>query len=62
MQLDMAGLYEQEGSAPVHLLQQALSDQASQDSSRDSMAGVVWTPSMRRMYTLTDRSGSAAFL
>lgn len=58
MQLDMGALYQLEGSAPLHLLQQALSDQATQaawDPSRDSMAGVVWTPSMCRMYTLTDR-------
>ena len=58
LQLDMEGLYELEGSAPVQLLQKALSDQATPtgpDPSRDSMAGVVWTPSMRRMYTLTDR-------
>ena len=42
----------------MQLLQKALADQATPagaDPSRDSMAGVVWTPSMRRMYTLTDR-------
>ena len=65
LQLDMEGLYEQEGNAPVQLLQKALSDQATgadPNPSRDSMAGVVWTPSMRRMYTLTDRYALVASL
>lgn len=58
MQLDMEGLYEREGSAPLQHLQSALTDEkkkAGAHASGDSLAGLVWTPSMRRMYTLLDR-------
>ena len=58
VQLDMEGLYEREGSAPVQHLQSALTNEekkAGAHASGDSLAGVVWTPSMRRMYTLLDR-------
>ena len=54
----MEGLYEREGSAPLQHLQSALTDEkkkAGAHASGDSLAGVVWTPSMRRMYTLLDR-------
>ncbi len=54
----MEGLYEREGSAPLQHLQTALTDEkkkAGAHASGDSLAGVVWTPSMRRMYTLLDR-------
>lgn len=58
VQLDLDGLYEREGSAPVQHLQSALTDEkkkAGAHASGDSLAGVVWTPSMRRMFTLLDR-------
>ena len=58
LQLDMEGLYEREGSAPLQHLESALTDEkkkASAHASGDSLAGVVWSPSMRRMYTLLDR-------
>ena len=58
MQLDMEGLYEREGSAPLQHLESALTDEkkkASAHAGGDSLAGVVWSPSMRRMYTLLDR-------
>ncbi|KAL0028971.1 hypothetical protein WJX77_009058 [Trebouxia sp. C0004] len=58
VQLDMEGLYEREGSVPSQHLQAALTDEkkkASAHASGDSLTGVVWTPSMRRMYTLLDR-------
>lgn len=58
VQLDMEGLYEQEGRAPLQHLQSALTDErkkAGAHASGDSLVGVVWTPSMRRMYTLLDR-------
>ena len=58
VQLDMEGLYEREDSAPLQHLQSALTDEkkkAGAHASGDSLAGVVWTPSMRRMYTLLDR-------
>lgn len=58
VQLDMEGLYEREGSAPLQHLQAALTDEkkkASAHASGDSLTGVVWTSSMRRMYTLLDR-------
>ncbi|KAL3144109.1 hypothetical protein ABBQ32_003899 [Trebouxia sp. C0010 RCD-2024] len=58
VQLDMDGLYEREGSAPVQHLQSALKDEkkkAGAHASGDSLVGVVWTPSMRRMFTLLDR-------
>lgn len=57
-QLDMEGLYEHEGSGPLEHLQHALTDEkkkAGAHASGDSLAGVVWTPSMRRMYTLLAR-------
>ena len=58
VQLDLEGLYDREGSAPLQHLQAALTDEkkkASAHASGDSLTGVVWTPSMRRMYTLLDR-------
>lgn len=58
VQLDMDGLYEREGSAPIQHLHSALTDEkkkAGAHASGDSLMGVVWTPSMRRMYTLLDR-------
>ena len=58
----MEGLYEQEGRAPLQHLQSALTDErnkAEAHASGDSLAGVVWTPSMRRMYTLLDRYARA---
>lgn len=54
----MEGLYEREGSSPLQHLQNALTDEkkkAGAHASGDSLTGVVWTPSMRRMYTLLDR-------
>ena len=52
-------LYQQEGQAPFEALQ-AHANQvptlAQGDSALQSTAaGIVWTPSMRRMYTLLDR-------
>ena len=56
----MEGLSNRDGSAPLLHLQQALTDEtkrAGAHAGGGSLAGVVWTPSMRRMYTLLDRYG-----
>lgn len=61
LQLDMEGLYQQEGRAPVQHLQAALADEKKRADAHAigaSLAGVVWTPSMRRMYTLLNRCAS----
>ena len=60
-QLDILALYQSEGEAPVQRLAAALEGAPSQSSataSLQALSGIVWTPSMRRMYTLVDRSAS----
>ena len=59
-QLDMDAVYEREGDAPLRALQAGraidgvAAPAAGEDSEhiRSTLSGVVWTPSMRRMYTL----------
>jgi len=59
MQLDMPALYQSEGEAPVQRLAAALNgppSRGNEAASLQALSGIVWTPSMRRMYTLVDRS------
>jgi midasin len=66
VQLDMRALYQSEGDAHQQRLRNALQAQQTQQAQHDesalsppsqsaALAGIVWTPSMRRMYTLVDR-------
>ncbi|KAK9809153.1 hypothetical protein WJX72_010301 [[Myrmecia] bisecta] len=60
VKLDMDELYTREGDAPVQRLQAALSAREENGSAdtqalKNALRGVVWTPSMRRMYTVLDR-------
>ena len=58
-QLDIAALYQSEGEAPVQRLAAALEGgpaDGTAGASLQALSGIVWTPSMRRMYTLVDRS------
>lgn len=54
-------MYRREGDAPVQQLQQALAGGSSETPDADvaalrkALKGVVWTRSMRRMYTLVER-------
>ncbi len=62
-QLDMEAVYQREGDAPLRALQAghtadgAAAPDAGEDSEhiRSTLSGVVWTPSMRRMYTLVKK-------
>ena len=59
LQMDMPALYQREGQAPFEALQRAI-DQGpaatlEEAAARNAVSGIVWTPSMRRMYTLLDR-------
>jgi hypothetical protein len=60
VQIDSQELYQREGGAPQLRLQEALRLKA-QDTDAHTLAlqaalsGIVWTASMRRMYTLVDR-------
>lgn len=47
MQLDMDALYMRQGDAPQAALQGG--------AAPPLLQGIVWTPSMRRMYTLLSR-------
>ena len=61
VQLDMAALYQSEGDVPVQHLAAAISEanaHGREATSLQALAGIVWTPSMRRMYTLVDRSAA----
>lgn len=57
----MAALYQSEGEAPVQRLAAALGNSSysagdnEAAASLQALSGIVWTPSMRRMYTLVDR-------
>lgn len=59
LQLDPEALYQRDGAAPVQQLNERLAEGA-QDADTQALqavlGGMVWTPSMRRMYTLLDRS------
>ncbi|KAK9849644.1 hypothetical protein WJX84_000969, partial [Apatococcus fuscideae] len=59
VKLDMPDLYQREGQQPFEALQTQLgqgTDLAPEEAAiQKSMSGIVWTPSMRRMYTLLDR-------
>ena len=62
VQLDMPALYQQEGHTPFEALQErcnAAEADAAATTAVDAVSGIVWTPSMRRMYTLLARSGHA---
>lgn len=66
LQLDVEGLYQREGELPLEVLRERVvqSSETSADVAAQStaamLAGVVWTRSMRRMYTLLDRCPSNA--
>ena len=54
----MEEVYKLEGDAPVQALHAALAATDSSDAAaalRSALEGIVWTPSMRRMYTLLSR-------
>ena len=60
LQLDIQAVYEQGGGAEVAQLQRALEDPqgaapAEVAALRRMLGCIVWTPSMRRMYTLLSR-------
>eukprot|EP00884_Botryococcus_braunii_P010443 jgi/Botrbrau1/193/Bobra.0022s0173.1 len=61
VKLDVEGLYEREGEVPVELLRKRLREACgpggdpSALAAAASLSGIVWTRSMRRMYTLLDR-------
>ena len=62
-QLDIPALYKSEGEAPVQRLAAAVGGtpaHGSETASLQALSGIVWTPSMRRMYTLVDRSEDRA--
>lgn len=51
-------MYKLEGDAPLQALHAALAtadDSSAAATLRGSLQGIVWTPSMRRMYTLLSR-------
>ena len=53
MQLDMEAVYQREGDAPLRALQAGDGAAAADgEHTRSTLSGVVWTHSMRRMYTL----------
>ena len=65
-QVDMEEVYIREGDAPLRRLaqacelqqqqeQQSSSSSSSSEALRAALNGVVWTRSMRRLYTLLDR-------
>ena len=59
-QLDMAAVYQRGGAQPAQLLQQCLLQPAAEgdpdlQALQQAARGVVWTHSMRRMYTLVNR-------
>ena len=63
LQLDIQAVYEQGGEAQVTQLQRALEDPqgaapADAEALRRMLGRIVWTPSMRRMYTLLSRWAS----
>ena len=68
VQLDMEAVYQREGDAPLRALQAgdgaegaaAPGDARDSEHIRSTLSGVVWTPSMRRMYTLLKRRAVAA--
>jgi midasin len=54
--LDMAALYAREGGAPIEQLSTALAARPVEElGAAEALQGVVWTDSMRRMYTLLER-------
>lgn len=59
MQLNMAALYHSGGAEPAARLQQSLQQSADGDEDAQALqkaaSGIVWTHSMRRMYTLVNR-------
>lgn len=60
LQIDPQELYQREGSVPAARLQQALQQEAQSSDAhmlalQAALSGIVWTASMRRMYTLVDR-------
>ena len=63
LQLDMPALYQQEGQHPFEALKARLGQGAStspeEAAVQKAVSGIVWTPSMRRMYTLLDRCSTA---
>ena len=57
----MAALYQSEGDIPVQHLAATIRDanaHGQEAASLQALADIVWTPSMRRMYTLVDRSAA----
>ena len=60
LQINPEELYQREGGVPAQRLQEALQSQAQSTDAHTlalqaSLSGIVWTASMRRMYTLVDR-------
>ncbi len=60
LQIDPQELYQREGGEPQLRLQQALQLEAQNTDAHTlalqaALSGIVWTASMRRMYTLVDR-------
>ena len=58
LQLDMPALYQQEGQQPFQELKTRPGQSAhspEEAAVQEAVSGIVWTPSMRRMYTLLDR-------
>ena len=62
LQLDMSSLYTREGEGPMQQLQQRLGELSAAGTAASAagahyaaVRGIVWTPSLRRMYTLLDR-------
>lgn len=63
LQLDIQAVYEQGGGAQVAQLERALEDPkgavpADAEALRRMLGRIVWTPTMRRMYTLLSRWAS----
>ena len=57
LQLNVEALYQREGGAPAGFITPGESDAAAAASAGGAalQAGIVWTPGMRRMYTLLER-------
>lgn len=67
MQVDVEALHTRDGTAAVQLLQHRLAEAASlgmvlgeEAAGAAALSGIVWTRSMRRMYTLLSRCEEAA--
>lgn len=66
--LDIEAVYTREGDAPLTALREALAAAAGAADDggqlaglRSALSGVVWTRSMRRMFTLVDRYDAKTF-